>query len=276
MSTLTTPRPTRSTPVSRLSSLATSETRQFLRNRSLLFTAVLLPPLMPVALFLITLREDVPAEEEQRLLEYATVNAAETFIMFLILFVPFYSVLSMVAARRDEQVLKRLRSGESRDGEILASLAAPGAVLAVGISVGFVLLLMALGAPAPLNVVPMIAAVVLGTVLAVACALLTAGFTRNAEAAQITSLPVLAVAMGTMTFRNLYPDAVVRIIDWTPFALVADLFQIGWAGETVLHEHNWNSLQILTETAPMIAALAAWSLVLLVIGVRTLRWDNRT
>ena len=48
--------------------------------------------------------------------------------MFLViaLFPVYYNVLSQFVNRRDELVLKRMRTGETRDAELLVSIALPG------------------------------------------------------------------------------------------------------------------------------------------------------
>ena len=50
--------------------------------------------------------------------------------MFLViaLFPVYYNVLSQFVSRRDELVLKRMRTGETRDAELLVSIALPGAI----------------------------------------------------------------------------------------------------------------------------------------------------
>ena len=44
-----------------------------------------------------------------------------------LLFPGYYNLLSMFVTRRDELVLKRLRTGEVRDLELVTSMALPGA-----------------------------------------------------------------------------------------------------------------------------------------------------
>jgi ABC-2 type transport system permease protein len=55
----------------------------------------------------------------------AAATAMEYFLLFALMFVQFYTVLSMVTTRRDEGVLKRLRTGEARDAEILGCVVLP-------------------------------------------------------------------------------------------------------------------------------------------------------
>ena len=68
------------------------------------------------------------------------------------LFPVYYNVLSQFVTRRDELVLKRLRTGETSDAELLASIALPGAALALGRRCCWsVPVAVALGEPLPLN-----------------------------------------------------------------------------------------------------------------------------
>lgn len=208
--------------------------------------------------------------------------AMEFFLLFALMFIQFYTVLSMVTTRRDEGVLKRLRTGEARDAEILGASSFPGAVLTLVFTVLMAVVLMIVGAPGPVNVLPIIVAVVLGLVVTSGLALVTSGFTRNAEAAQITSMPVMLLMFATMgNFRLLYPDEVNNIVDWTPFALVFDLNQYGWAGNTMLDRLSVDGAaplgagEVLAETWPMMLILAVWAGVCLWAGAKYVRWDVR-
>ena len=50
-------------------------------------------------------------------------------LLMALLFPVYYNLLSMFVTRRDELVLKRLRSGEAGDAEIIVSMALPGVAL---------------------------------------------------------------------------------------------------------------------------------------------------
>jgi ABC-2 type transport system permease protein len=54
-------------------------------------------------------------------------------------------VLSQLVTRRDELVLKRLRTGESTDADIIGSLALPGLAVALTTSLFAVVITIALG-----------------------------------------------------------------------------------------------------------------------------------
>jgi ABC-2 type transport system permease protein len=84
------------------------------RNRLTLFYAAVLP-LLPLALLL----------SGERGSETGGANAIGTVFLATVLFPVYYNVLSQFVNRRDELVLKRMRTGETRDGELVASIALP-------------------------------------------------------------------------------------------------------------------------------------------------------
>lgn len=260
---------TRSTAFQRVSSLAQAEWLQFRRNKTLLVMATVFPIGIPLVLFLIG---DGNATQ--------AANSFDLFIWYTLLFVQFYTVLSMATTRRDERVLKRLRTGEARDLEILAAICAPGAILAVIFAVAIVPILMLLGAPMPVNVFLIIVALLVGLVLSSALALLTSAFTKNAEAAQITSMPVLTLAiLGLGTLRPIFGDGLLReIITFTPFAAISDLVGLGWAGATfedlLAGATPLGFTEVFTEAGQPLLVLVIWTVVALYGARATMRWDS--
>lgn len=258
----------------RFVALARAETLQFRRNKTLLVNATLIPIGFGLAMFFI-----LSGDDEQSKVE-AAATALEYFLLFALMFVQFYTVLSMVTTRRDEGVLKRLRTGEARDAEILGASSFPGAVLTIVFTVLMSVLLMVFGAPGPVNVLPLIVAVLLGLAVTSGLALVTSGFTKNPEAAQITSMPVMLLMFATMgNFRQLYPEGVDEVLARTPFALIFDLAQYGWAGSTTVGRMDGvaalSSGEVLAETWPMMLILLAWAAVCVWAGARYVRWDVR-
>ncbi|MGO3363458.1 MAG: ABC transporter permease [Corynebacterium sp.] len=271
-----TPTRTSGSPVKRFIALAWAESLQFVRNRTLLINASVFPIGFGLAMYFILSGDDEASKVD------ASAMALEYFLLFALMFVQFYTVLSMVTTRRDEGVLKRLRTGEARDAEILGASSVPGAVLTIIFTVVMAGLLLAFGAPGPVNVIPVIVAVLLGLLVVSGLALVTSGFTKNAEAAQITSLPVMLLLFGSMgNFRQLYPDQVNEIVDRTPFALIFDLTQYGWAGNTMVDRLSAGgtaplaSGDVLGETWMMMLLLLVWAVVCLWAGATYVRWDVR-
>lgn len=276
MTTATTPR-SASRVTARTTALARAETLQFARNRTLLINAAVFPLGFGLVMFFVTRATDDASTTD------AAAMALEYFLVFALMFVQFYTVLSMATTRRDEGVMKRLRTGEARDAEILGAFSFPGAVLTVLFTVVMAVALVVLGAPGPVNILPIIVAVLLGLAVCTGLALVTSGMTKNAEAAQITSLPVMILMFASMgSIRQMFPDSVNSIIERTPFALIFDLSQYGWAGNTMtdrIAEDGPAPLDftgVLSETWPLMVMLAAWAVVCLWAGAKYVKWDVRS
>ena len=241
----------RSSRLSRTIALARAELTQFLRNPTLLFTALLFPLGLTVIMFVST-----PASSGKA---FAASLALEMSVLMTMLLVVYYSVLSMSTTRRDEKVLKRLRTGEAKDSDILVAIAAPSSLLAVVLMVLALILLIVLGAPAPVNVVPLIVAVLGGIAVSAALGFLTSAFTTASHS----------------TFRALMPEQVTRISDRTPFALMGDLAHLAWSGTTVTggFEPLDTGAALAAATAPMLM-LALWAVALLVLVPRVMKWES--
>ncbi len=111
-----------------------------------------------------------------------------------LMFPVYYNLLSMFVSRRDELVLKRLRTGEVRDSELVVSMALPGVAITVLVTVLTIVVAMAAGLPFPLNPLLLLVGVLLACAAFAALALWTASWTTTAEAAQMTSIPVVVLA----------------------------------------------------------------------------------
>jgi ABC-2 type transport system permease protein len=178
--------------------------------------------------------------------------------------------------RRDEMVLKRLRTGETSDAELLVSIALPGVALALAVMLVTVPVAVALGEPAPLN--PMVYTVtgLVTMVLFTAFAFWTAAWTRNAEAAQLTSGPIILLAvLGQMSVA--FPERVQRWVDLTPGAAMADLIRTGWFGfgepgteRTLDFADTWAA------AAQPLVVLVAWTALAIWLAARSMHWEPRT
>ena len=84
------------------------------------------------------------------------------------------------------------------------------------------------------------------------------------------------------SIRQMFPDSVNSIIERTPFALIFDLSQYGWAGNTMtdrIAEDGPAPLDftgVLSETWPLMVMLAAWAVVCLWAGAKYVKWDVRS
>ncbi|KZF04618.1 MULTISPECIES: ABC transporter permease [unclassified Rhodococcus (in: high G+C Gram-positive bacteria)] len=257
--------------MSTMTALSRAEFTLLGRNRVLLFNAIVMPLIFPIALLIVGSRSD------DGLTDAGVGAALEIFALFLLVFMVYYNMLSVYATRRDELVLKRLRTGESSDVQILLGPAIPSLILTVvlGLIVGAVVL--AFGGPVPTNALLVVAALFGGAALFAALALITSAFTRNAEAAQITSLPVILVAMaGSSLLRDALPDSFGRVIELTPMAAVSDLLNLGWFGTTSPGDASAGFAATFTEAGMPLLVMLAWIVGSLLIARTHFRWEPRS
>jgi ABC-2 type transport system permease protein len=201
--------------------------------------------------------------------------------MFLVvaLFSVYYNVLAQFVSRRDELVLKRMRTGEARDAELVASIALPGAMSALVLTAVAVPIAAALGQPLPVNPVLYAALAVLAITTFVAFAYWTAAWTRNAEAAQLTSMPIIILAsLGPLT--NSIPDMSDRLRDvlsLTPGAAMSDLVRIGWFGLDApgAEEATLTFAETWSQAAGPLLVMTAWTWLAVVLARRSMRWEPR-
>ena len=206
-------------------SLTRAEVVLLRRNRTLLFSATVLP-LGLVAMLAATGGERLRTPD-------GAAAVVSLLTGTLLLLVVFYTVLSAAVARREDGVLQRLRTGECSDGELLAALCAPPLALAAAQGVVLTVLgALALGIPLPGAPLLALAGLLLGAVVFCLVGLLTAAFTRTVESAQLTSLPVLGVCLlgaGLVVPLGDLPPAVAAAGALTPLAPVLELVRAGWA-----------------------------------------------
>lgn len=238
------------------------------RNRLAFAYAVALP-LLPLVLLFIGERGS------------AAVGATAISIMFLTiaLFPVYYNVLAQFVSRRDELVLKRMRTGEARDAELLVSIALPGAVSALVLSAIAVPIAGVLGQPLPVNPMLYAALAVLAVAMFTALAYWTAAWTKNAEAAQLTSMPIIILAsVGPLasSIPNV-SDWLREILSLTPGAAMGDLLRIGWFGfdGPAATEATLNFAETWGQAAQPLLVMAAWTAVAVVLARRSMRWEPR-
>lgn len=261
----------------KLGALARAEWLQFRRNKVIMFMAVLVPLGIPA----LVVSQLFMGDEGLKPLGGAL--ATEMFLMMSLLLVLFYSVLSMVTTRRDEGVLKRLRTGEAKDWQILSAIAVPGTIV---VSTLFVVLsagMFVLGMPLPENpavlAVALIVALLVGVTTTVLLALISSGFTKNAEAAQITSMPVLILGMlSSASFREILPEGVRALAEKNPFGVVYDLVFLGWTGnapaDAMVGAAAMSSLELWTELGMLSVIAIVWIVLLAWSAKEYMRWDT--
>ncbi|CAL9278598.1 ABC transporter permease [Streptomyces sp. SudanB91_2054] len=251
------------TPTGRIAALARAELTLFVRSKAMLASALVVPLVLPFSARSVI--EDMDIEATGLSIGLILLPGS---IGFSLLFAVYSTLVGVFAGRREELVLKRLRTGELRDAEILGGSALPavtlGLVQATVLVAGCTALL---DVPAPKAFPYAVLGLVLGLALSVSLALLTANLTRTTESAQVTTLPLVVVSVlgsGMAAPREMLPDALASLCELLPFSPVMTLLRGGWTGDLLLHE-------VLGATA----TAAAWVAFSVLAVHRWFRWEPR-
>ncbi|MGW7523636.1 ABC transporter permease [Streptomyces sp. NPDC054783] len=247
----------------RLGALARAELALLGRNRGVVFSALAVPLLLPFSMR--------PAIDQMDLHKQGLTIATTLLtaaIGFSFLFAVYTSLVNAYVARREELVLKRLRTGELSDAEILTGTALPA--LGIGLAQALVLCagcaaLLHTGAPrAPYLILPGLLA---GYLVSAALAALTASFTRTVESGQVTALPLMFLSMigSGITFpTEVMPEKLAAVCELLPLSPAIRLFRGGWTGQL--------------STGEVLGALAtalAWLFLAVFAVRRRFRWEPR-
>ena len=258
-------------PTRRVWSLAQAEALLLWRNRTALVNALVMPL---ATVFLLKSsgafdRSGTPG---------TGASLVTSLAAFTLILVVYYNLVTALVGRREELVLKRLRTGELSDAEILAGTATPAIALAwAQVAVGGVAAGAVFGMGAPVNAGLVLAALVLGTAVFVLLAAASTAVTRNVEMAQVTTMPVVFVPLalsGLLIPLDALPPALERVAQVMPLTPVVDLLSLGLAGVTA----DGRSVDFVGSLAPAagpLAVLTGW----LVLGAwatrRWMRWEPR-
>ncbi|MFB6553667.1 ABC transporter permease [Streptomyces sp. NPDC056405] len=270
MSTTTTKRPatratnaTVPTPVKRMTALARAEMTLLGRNKGTLFAALFVPLVLPLSVW--------SASKEMDLAEAGLTTGTLVLpaaIGFSLLFAVYSALVGVFVVRREELVLKRLRTGELRDVEILSGSAMPavlsGLVQSLLLAAGCFVLL-DLSAPSAPHLA--VLGLLLGLVMCAALAAVTASFTRTGESAQVTPLPFMFVAMfgsGMFVPLEVLPDRLASFCELLPLTPVITLVRGGWTGDLSAYE-----------ALGAVATAVAWTVVAVFAVRRWFRWEPR-
>ena len=255
----------------RVAALARAEGVLLRRNRIALLTALALPVVMVYSLK----TSGVFGAGASRQAGAALLTGLTAFALLLPV---YYNLVTAMVARREELVLKRLRTGEATDAEILAGTAAPAVTIAwAQVAVAAIAGVAALGLDAPANIALVLAAVILGTAVFALLAVVSTAVTRTVELAQVTTLPVLLVPL---VFSGLlFPLSVLReplrsAAEVLPLTPVVELMRLGLTG-TAAGGHHLSLAASFGAAASPVLVLAAWIAAGAWAARRWFRWEPR-
>ncbi|MEV2210511.1 ABC transporter permease [Streptomyces sp. NPDC050997] len=247
----------------RVGALARAELTLFGRSKGMIVAAVFVPLVLPFSVRSVV--EDMDLADTGLSVGLVLLPGA---VGFSLLFAVYSAPIGVFVGRREELVLKRLRTGELRDREILAGAALPslgtGLVQSLILAAGCAALL---GLPAPEAPHLAVIGVLLGLVMCASLAAVTASFTRTVESAQVTALPLMMISMvgsGITVPLELMPDRVATVLELLPLTPVITLVRGGWSGELSVYE----------AVGPVLTALAWTAFGVFAVG-RWFRWEPR-
>ncbi|MFE2970050.1 ABC transporter permease [Streptomyces sp. NPDC059340] len=251
------------TAAGRMAALARAELTLLGRSKATLAAAVFMPLLLPFSLRSTVDQMDLKGTG----LSVGSV-VLPSCVGFSLLFAVYSSLVSVYAARREELVLKRLRTGELRDAEILAGAALPS--VAIGLVQCLVLTvacaaLLDVGAPRAPHLA--VLGLLLGLAMWPPLAAITANFSKSVEGAQVATMPLMLVSLfgsGTFFPLQVMPDQLASACELLPLTPVITLIRGGWTGGLSAHD-----------TLGAFGTAVAW-IVLAVFAVRRwFRWEPR-
>lgn len=254
------------TELRRALTLARAEAKLLLRNKTATFIAVLTPLTIVLLVGMVPSDAGLPALVMGMLIGTA------------LLFVVYYTLVTSAVARREEHYLKRLYTSTARPLTILVAMAVPLlALLLVQVGLGFAGVVILLEYRPTAAVLFVLLAVVLGTMAWWALALASAIFTRTVESAQLTTLPLLMVALlfsGLSMPLALLPELATTIAQLTPMFPVVDLTFLGMAGVRVTGEPVVG-VDLVRTVGVDAAVLLGWVVAGVALVRRRFRWEPR-
>ncbi|MEV6590981.1 ABC transporter permease [Streptomyces acidicola] len=251
------------TSAGRVAALARAELTLLSRTKATLAAALFVPLVLPLTTR--TAIDDMDLEGAGLSVGSVLLPAS---IGFSLLFAVYSSLVSVYAARREELVLKRLRTGELRDLEILAGAALPSVVIGLVQCLVLVLACTALldvGAPEAPHLA--VLGLLLGLVMWPALAALVASFSKSVEGAQVAAMPLLLVSMlasGTIAPLEVMPDRLASVCELLPLTPVITLLRGGWTGSLSGYD-----------TLGAVATAVAWTVLAVFAVQRWFRWEPR-
>ncbi|MCQ1580891.1 ABC transporter permease [Streptomyces parvus] len=247
----------------RLNALARAELILLIRNRSAIFVALVLPIVMIFS---------IRASLEQIDLAGTGLSVAGAALTggigIVLVQVVYMNLVTGYVTRREELVLKRLRTGEVTDREILISTALPSVALAVLQSVLLVVAgAIAFDLSAPKRPDLFLLGLLVGFVMMSALAATTSAVTRTVQTSQLTTLPLFFVSLfasGIFVPLDVFPDKLAAVFELLPLTGVMTLVRHGWLGGV---EGG--------DLVTAVVAALAWTAFAVFAVRRWFRWDPR-
>lgn len=247
----------------RLAALGRAEMTLLARNRTAVIVALLVPSAITVAMK--STFEEVDLDGTGLTVAGAVLTGGIGTVLIQAIYM---NMVAAYVARREDLVLKRLRTGEVSDREILTGTALPSAALALTqcaliLATGTAFF----GLAAPQRPDLLLAGLLLAVVLLTALAAATSIVTRTVQTSQLTTMPLFLVSMmgsGLFVPLEIFPDPLASACEFLPLTGVMTLVRSGWLGVNEGTDVLGAALTGLVWTALAVFAVQRW-----------FRWDPR-
>ncbi|REK85437.1 ABC transporter permease [Streptomyces inhibens] len=219
--------PAQTTTTARLLSLGRAELTLIGRNWTALFMSLVIPVTLAYAMKQAVSGMDRTGLSVESVLLPATLG-------YVLIFAVYSHLTGAYVARREELVLKRLRTGELQDLEILAGTALPAALIELAQCIVLVVLgglVLDIGLPTAPHL--LIAGVVTGMVVVIGLAAASSALASSAESAQLAVLPVMVLSLagsGMVVPLDVLPDGIAAVLELLPLSPAMELIRAGWTG----------------------------------------------
>lgn len=235
--------------------IALSELFQMVRNRAVLITTLIIP-LFASAYFIYN-RESFDS--------FGSNGYIGAMLVFTIgVFSLYAGSVTILAARRQNLFLKRLRSSAISDPAILSGLVTPISLVSL-VQVGVILIVFGAVTVAPADLALLVVAIALLFAMALALGMATAGLTSSPEQAQVTSLPLSLGLIGVSVW--------VAATGTENLTVLKRLVPGGAATELVANA--WDGGVPLEDSVILLVPTIGWVAIAIMIATRLFRWEPR-
>ena len=213
----------------RITAIGRAEIRLFVRNPTVLATALLFAP-VTVGLMGPMLGRDLTGPAFATFL----VGMLATWSMLMVV---YYNLTIIFVTRREEGVFQRMSTGEASPWEALIGACLPSAAVAVAqVVLGTAAAMALMGMHSLANPLLMLVALVGGTVFLAATAAWSSTWTATVEGAQYSTMPLFLVLIflsGTFLPAASMSEGLRAIAAGSPLYAMSDLVSLGMTGTSL-------------------------------------------